>query len=200
MAGECRRDRADEDGQYHAAVRLRALIPLALVVALAVGACGGTEPTRFDETGAPFTFSYPPELQKVFADTGREVKGQDPLYRVALGADETNVVVAATYDVGKDTAKIKPAKLAVAVERAARSLAKAMNADVPKRSDGTLGVMKAAIFEFQAPKRGLTTRVFYAFQGQTQYFLRCQWDEAGANVIPAACDEVAETFQPATAG
>jgi hypothetical protein len=186
---------ADEVGQYDRGVRLRVLIPLALALALPVAACGGSDATRFKETGAPFTFSYPPDLQRVFADTGREVKGQDPLYRVALGTDETNVVVAATYDVGKDTAKIKPTKLAVAVERAARSLAKAMDAEVPKRSDGTLGDMKAAIFEFQAPKRGLTTRVYYAFQGKTQYFLRCQWDDAGADAIPAACDEVARTFK-----
>lgn len=177
-------------------MRLRVLIPLALAAGLLVAACGGSDAERFEEKGAPFTFSYPPDLQKVFADTGREVKGQDPLYRVALGTDETNVVVAATYDVGKDTAKIKPAKLAVAVERAARSLAKAMDAEVPKRSDGALGDLPAAIFEFAAPKRGLTTRVYYAFQGKTQYFLRCQWDDAGADAIPAACDEVAETFAP----
>lgn len=200
MAGECRRDRGDEGGQYHADVRLRALIPLALVSALVLAACGGSDADRFEEQGAPFSFAYPPDLQKVFADTGREVKGQDPVYRVALGTDETNVVVAATYDVGRDTAKIKPAKLAVAVERAARSLARAMDAEVPKRSDGTLGDLPAAIFEFEAPKRGLTTRVYYAFQGKTQYFLRCQWDESGADAIPAACDEVAETFQPAAAG
>lgn len=199
MAGECRRDRGDEGGQYHAGVRLRALIPLALLSALVLAACGGSDAERFEEKGAPFTFSYPPDLQRVFADTGREVKGQDPVYRVALGTDETNVVVAATYDVGKDTAKIKPAKLAVAVERAARSLAKAMDAKVPKRSDGTLGDLPAAIFEFEAPRRGLTTRVYYAFEGRTQYFVRCQWDDAGAAEIPAACDEVAETFAPAAA-
>jgi hypothetical protein len=200
MAGECRRDRVDGGGHYDAAVRMRALIPLALASALVLAACGGSDADRFEEKGAPFTFSYPTELQKVFADTGREVKGQDPVYRVALGTDETNVVVAATYDVGKDTAKIKPAKLAVAVERAARSLARAVDAEVPKRSDGTLGDMPAAIFEFAARKRGLTTRVYYAFQGRTQYFVRCQWDDAGATTIPAACDEVAETFAPAAAG
>ena len=70
---------------------------------------------------------------------------------------------------------------------------------MPKRSDGTLGDLPAAIFEFEAPKRRLTTRVYYAFEGKTQYFLRCQWDDAGADEIPAACDKVAETFAPAAA-
>lgn len=168
------------------------------VLALALAACGGADDgVRFGEEGAPFTFSYPANLQKVFADTGREIKGLDPAYRVAIGTDETNVVVAATYDLPQDTAKVKPERLAIAVERAARALVRAQGGSPPEKSETTLGDLPATQFQFTAPRRGLTTRLIYAFEGKTQYFVRCQWDEDGTETIPAACDQVRESFAPA---
>lgn len=168
------------------------------LAALVLAACGGSENgVKFGEAGAPFTFTYPADLQKVFADTGREIKGLDPAYRVAVGTDETNVVVAATYDLPQDTSKVKPDKLAIAVERAARALVRAQGGSPPTKSETTLGDLPATQFEFSAKRRGLTTRLIYAFEGKTQYFVRCQWNEDGAETIPAACDEVRESFAPA---
>jgi len=197
MGRQCRRQGVTGRAQYSSGVHKRLAIPLLLIVAMLASACGGSDADTFSEPGAPFTFDYPPELQKVFADTGRETKGLEPTYRVSLGTDETNVVVVATYDVDKDTTKIAPAKLAISVERAARALARAMQADPPQRSEAELGEMPATAFEFSASQRGLTTRLYYAFEGKTQFFVRCQWDALGEDVIPGACDEVASSFTPA---
>ncbi len=179
--------------------RLPALaVVLVLTLAGGLSACGGGTPEEnFADDGAPFSFSYPADLQKVFADTGREIKGMDPAYRVALGTDETNVVVAATYALKQDVSKVKKAKLAIAVERAARTLVRAMGGSPPKKTATELGDLPATQFEYTAKRRGLTTRLIYAFEGKTQYFIRCQWNEDGADVIPGACDEVVKTFKPA---
>jgi hypothetical protein len=181
------------------AARRRSLLAVALLGLITVlAACGGgEEPDRFTEDGAPFSFSYPPDLQKVFADTGREIKGVEPDYRVAFGIDETNVVVAATYPLMREVAMVEETDLQVAVQRAARALAKALKADLPERTETKLGDLPATQYEFTDRAGNLTTRLLYAFEGKTQYFVRCQWDADGEDAIPAACDEVAETFSPA---
>ena len=121
----------------------------------------------------------------------------EPAYRVAFGTDETNVVVAASYDLNQDVAKVKQAKLDVAVERAARALIRAMNGSPPEKTSTKLGDLPATQFEFSARNQGLTTRLIYAFEGKTQYFVRCQWNDEGTETIPGACDEVVKTFKPA---
>ena len=176
--------------------RLAPLLVIALVGGL-IAACGGSSTATFDESGAPFTFQYPQDLHKVFANTGREIKGLPPKYRVALGTDETNVVVVAQYALAKDVSKVKKTALAVAVERSARALARALNGTPPKSSATTMGDLPATQFQFATKSGSLTTRLVYAFQGRTQYFVRCQWDDTGADAIPAACDEVVKTLKPA---
>ena len=177
--------------------RLAPALLLIVLAALALAACGGSGSATFEDDGAPFTFEYPKDLQRVFANTGREIQGVKPAYKVALGTDETNVVVVAEYKLAKDVSKLKPAKLAVAVERSARALARALKGTVPKRSDAELGGLPATQFEFQTQGDTLTTRLLYAFEGKTQYFLRCQWNADGKDAIPGACEKVAETFKPA---
>lgn len=174
------------------------LIVLTGVFVLVTTACGGgdTEENRFAEEGAPFAFSYPPTVQKVFADTGREIKGREPTYRVAFGTDETNVVVLATYSLDKDVAEYDRTDLEVAVQRNARALAKALDAPAPERVEGQLGDLPATVYTFDSGDGMLTTRLVYAFEGTTQYFLRCQWDAANQEVIEPACDEAMETFEP----
>ena len=175
----------------------RFALPLVLLAAFALAACGGSDSASFSEAGAPFSFDYPKDLQKVYADTGREIKGLPPKYRVALGTDETNVVVVAQYALAKDVSKVKKTALAVAVERSARALARALKGTPPKASKTTMGDLPATQFQFETKSGSLTTRLVYAFQGKTQYFVRCQWDDAGKDAIPAACDQVVKTLKPA---
>ncbi len=200
MAVECKRDEVLDCAQYHAVMHRR-LLPLALLAliitgALGLSACGGDDGTTFDDAGAPFTFQYPKDLQKVFANTGREIQGLPPKYKVALGTDETNVVVVAYYQLPKDVSKIKKNALAVAVERSARALARALKGTVPKSTSTQMGDLPATQFEFSTQSKSLTTRLVYAFEGKKQYFLRCQWNADGQDTIPGACDMVAESFEP----
>ncbi|MGI9187812.1 MAG: hypothetical protein ACR2J9_09935 [Gaiellales bacterium] len=173
-----------------------ALLALALTAALGLTACGGSDGTTFDDAGAPFTFQYPKDLHKVYAKTGREIQGLPPKYKVALGTDETNVVVVAYYQLPKDVSKLKKSALAVAVARSARALSRALNGTIPKSTSTQMGDLPATQFEFSTQSKSLTTRLVYAFQGKQQYFLRCQWNADGADAIPSACDQVASSFSP----
>jgi hypothetical protein len=201
MTLKCKREGDPDRAQYHASMHRR-LFPSVLIAlvavgaALGLGACGGSDGTTFEESRAPFTFSYPSDLQKVYAQTGREIQGLPPKYKVALGTDETNVVVAAYYQLPKDVSKLKKGALAVAVERSARALSRALKGSVPQRTETTLGDLPATQFEFSTQGKTLTTRLIYAFQGKQQYFLRCQWNAAGEETIPGACDQVRESFKP----
>lgn len=201
MAAECSREGDSCRAQYHAGMSRR-LLPLAalavvLVAALGLAGCGGSDSATFDDAGAPFTFQYPQDLHKVFADTGREIQGLPPKYKVSLGTDAANVVVVANYKLPKDVSKLKKAALAIAVERSARALARALKGTVPKSSSTQLGDLPATQFDFSTKTTSLTTRLIYAFQGKEQYFVRCQWNADGKDAIPSACDQVAETFAPA---
>ena len=200
MTLKCKREGDPDRAQYHAGMHRRllpsALLALVVGAALGLGACGGSDGTAFEEPGAPFTFSYPADLQKVYAQTGREIQGLPPKYKVALGTDETNVVVVAYYQLPKDVSKIKKNALAVAVERSARALARALKGTVPKSTSTQMGDLPATQFEFSTQSKSLTTRLVYAFQGKQQYFLRCQWNAAGEETIPGACDQVRESFKP----
>ena len=200
MVVECKREGDLDRAQYHGDMhrRLLPLAVLALTIAAAIGVagCGGSDGTTFKDEGAPFTFQYPKELQKVYANTGREIQGLPPKYKVALGTDETNVVVVAYYQLPKDVSKLKKNALAIAVERSARALSRALKGTVPKKSSTQMGDLPATQFEFSTQSKSLTTRLVYAFQGKQQYFLRCQWNADGAETIPGACDQVAETSAP----
>lgn len=200
MTQKCKREDALDRAQYHAGMHRRLLpvaaLALVLLAAMGLSACGGSDGTTFDEDGAPFTFQYPSDLQKVYANTGREIQGLRPKYKVALGKDETNVVVVAYYALPKDVSKLKKGALAVAVERSARALSRALKGTTPKRSETSMGDLPATQFEFSTQSKSLTTRLVYAFQGKQQYFLRCQWNADGADTIPSACDQVASSFKP----
>ena len=202
MGRECSREGDLDHAQYHSGMhrRLPTLAALAVAVAVAIGlaGCGGSDGTTFDDAGAPFTFQYPKDLHKVYANTGREIQGLPPKYKVALGTDETNVVVVAYYQLPKDVSKLKKSALAVAVERSARALARAPKGTVPKSSSTQLGDLPSTQFEFSTQSKSLTTRLVYAFQGKQQYFLRCQWNAAGQDAIPGACDQIASSDWPSS--
>ncbi len=200
MGVKCRHEGDLDCAEYHAGMPRRLSLLVVLVLALGLGlgltACGGSDGTTFDDDGAPFSFQYPKELHKVFANTGREIQGLPPKYKVALGTDETNVVVVANYQLPKDVSKLKKTALAVAVARSARALSRALDGTVPKSSSTQMGDLPATQFEFSTQSKSLTTRLVYAFQGKQQYFLRCQWNDAGQDTIPGACDQVASSFSP----
>ena len=177
--------------------RLAPALLAAALLALGLAGCGGSDSATFSDSGAPFTFSYPKDLHRVYANTGREIKGLPPKYRVALGTDESNVVVVAQYALAKDVSKLKKGALAIAVERSARALARAMGGTPPKAGTTSMGDLPATQFEFSTKSGSLTTRLVYAFQGKTQYFVRCQWEDPSKDAITAACDEVVKTLQPA---
>ncbi len=180
--------------------RLRA--PAALLLALAVAGCGGDDADAvavetYDQAGAPFRFSYPVELTKQAENTGREVKGRSPVHKVAVGRDQTNVVVVAVYRLKKPVDRFKPSDFQAVLDRAARSLAAAQKVKVERRGTGKLGDLPSTVYDLTASDQGVRQRLVYAFRGTSQFFVRCQWDPAGEDVVRRACAEVERSLEPA---
>ena len=182
--------------------RVPAVVPLLAVLAtgLAAASCGGSDADAlavYDQEGAPFRFSYPPAFTTQAENTGPEVKGRAPVHKVAVGRDETNVVVVAAYRLKKPVEQFKPSDFAAVLDRAAATLAGARKVRVARRGTGKLGDLDSTIYELTPTASGLEQRLVYAFRGTTQYFVRCQWDAAGRAALEPGCDEVQRTFRPA---
>ena len=173
----------------------------AAVVAVGGAACGGdadgeTLPT-YDQAGAPFRFSYPEAFTTQAENTGPEVKGRAPVHKVAVGRDETNVVVVAAYRLRKPVEEFKPSDFAAVLDRAAAALAGARKVRVARRSSGSLGGLPSTVYDLTPTTGGVEQRLVYAFRGTTQFFVRCQWDAGGKEFLEAGCDEVQRSFRPA---
>lgn len=182
----------------------RAAAPALLVALATTTACGDSSKAasglEFKETGAPFTFSYPDGLTRQLGPVGREFQGRMPRYRVAIGSDETNVVVVAQYRLrgAKPVEQYDPKAFGAYVDDAARTLAGAAETRVKGRSRGRLGGLPSWSYELTTTPAGRGTRLIFAFRGHIQYFVRCQWDDAGRSEIAAACAEVQRTFRPSS--
>jgi hypothetical protein len=175
---------------------MRRVLALLACVAVVAGCGGDDEATeaRFDEEGAPFAFDYPPAFEKVFTPQ-RQIEGSKPTYEVLHGTDEANWVLAATYDTGAPVDLADPEDQRT-VDRVAQHLATATGWKAGARQEGKLGPLPAFSYPIENIEAGLEGRLVYAFNGPTEYFMRCEWDTDGADVIPGGCDQVQESFEP----
>ncbi len=192
-------------GSYHHGVRRHAPAPAValatlLATALLGAGCGddaeGEALASYDQQGAPFRFSYPPAFTTQAENTGPEVKGRAPVHKVAVGRDETNVVVVAAYRLRKPVEEFAPSDFAAVLDRAATTLARARKVRIARRATGKLGDLSSTVYELTPTAGGIEQRLVYAFRGTTQFFVRCQWDAAGKAFVRAGCDEVQRTFRP----
>src|SRR5947209_4082678 len=126
----------------------RPVPPICLaLVCLLPGACGGSGPPKqatFSESAAPFTFSYPGGFDKLFSVTGKELR--KPTFRVSYGTDETNLVQVSTYRLAKPVESYSPATFDADVQLAMLAIARSAGLTIASRSVGTLGPLKAKVF------------------------------------------------------
>jgi hypothetical protein len=176
---------------------VRRVVAFVACLAVLVSACGGSsdpEQARFEESGAPFAFDYPNAFSKVFTPQ-KQIVGRNPTFQVLYGTDDLNWVLAATYDTKKAVDLADPTDQS-RVDLAAKSLGKATGWAVGDRQSVKLGPLPAFAYALEKIDEGREGRLVYAFNGPTQYFLRCEWDVDGQAVIPGGCDQVQRTLVP----
>ena len=167
-------------------------ITAVLVVIAVLAGCGGSSDARFAADGAPVEFRYPKTLTEL-PNSGRQIKGRDPVFTTTVGIDDANAIVVATYAIKRAAESYEPAVFEEFVGAAVRAIARAGNQRIAKSDRGKLAGLDAFIYELQGD--GPATTHVLAFKGRTQYFVRCQTDVGHEQEIADACTRVRETLK-----
>ena len=180
-------------------MRSRALVA-AVVACLTLGSCGeGSKTTTFSDAGAGFTFRYPSDFSRGFANVGAEFRGRAPAFRAAVGLDSTNVLVVSRYAIKRAYESYGGyQRFQPYVDTAVRTIARADKARITGSSRGKLGDLDAYVFDLDLGD-GRSERLVFGFRGTNQYFLRCNRNAAQADRIKAACADAQSTFAPTSA-
>jgi len=152
--------------------------------------------------GSGITFLYPKTWQPLPDVNFTLGSDSGPSGRIVLapppsGLDVNNNVVVATYALQQSTAGASSASL--------RSVVKSLLADIRRQgatverpiSGGHLGDTPAFLVTIGSRIPGgpiLQSRMFFAFEGSTEYFVACQSTPEGRATITAACKQIVSSF------
>jgi hypothetical protein len=165
-----------------------------LVMALAAG-CGGGGDKTFTAASAGFSFKYPSSFDDLGSAPGRQIQGRPPAFTHAVGMDSVNFIIASRYVLRRAFESIPRAAFQQSVDSAARAIATAEASRITSRSTGTMGGAPLFLYQLATPDGSQRSTLAFAFRGTGEYFLRCQWDAAGKDVMPKACDKARSSFE-----
>jgi hypothetical protein len=184
-----------------------------IVVALAViagyfvfGRSGGAGEQTFARSGAPFTFKYPKDFRQRRLDGG--VALNKPAYQVGFGLDESNYLLASTYklgftvqDDGSATGpkgqQLTPDQINHDIDVTIAKLASQAGFTQKGVESGSLGSLRARIYDYAKADGSLASTFVVALSGTTEYYVTCQSSPRGETRIAKACDRVLASFAPA---
>jgi hypothetical protein len=184
-----------------------------IVIALAVigayfvlGRGGGTGDQTFSRAGAPFTFSYPKDFHERRLDGG--VALNKPTYQVGFGLDASNYLLASTYKLGFKVAadgsatgpkgqQLTPDQINHDIDVTIAKLAGQAGFTQKGVESGSLGSLRARIYDYGKADGSLSSRFVIALSGSTEYYVTCQSSPQGETRITKACDRLLSSFSPA---
>jgi hypothetical protein len=184
-----------------------------IVIALAVigayfvlGRGGGTGDQTFSRAGAPFTFSYPKDFHERRLDGG--VALNKPTYQVGFGLDASNYLLASTYKLGFKVAadgsatgpkgqQLTPDQINHDIDVTIAKLAGQAGFTQKGVESGSLGSLRARIYDYAKADGSLSSRFVVALSGSTEYYVTCQSSPQGETRITKACDRLLSSFSPA---
>ena len=184
-----------------------------IVIALAViagyfvfGRSSGTGEQTFAQAGAPFTFRYPSDFHQRRLDGG--VALNKPVFQVGFGLDESNYLLASTYklgftvqDDGSATGpkgqQLTPDQINHDIDVTIAKLASQAGLTQKGVESGSLGKLRARIYDYAKSDGSLASTFVVALDGNTEYYVTCQSSPRGEKRITKACDRLLQTFAPA---
>jgi hypothetical protein len=184
-----------------------------IVVALAVigayfafGRSGGTGDQTFAKTGAPFTFSYPKDFHQRRLAGG--VALNRPAYQVGFGLDQSNYLLASTYKLGFTVEQdgsatgpkgqqLTPDQINHDIDVTIAKLAGQAGFTQKAVESGSLGPLRARIYDYAKPDGSLSSTFVVALDGKTEYYVTCQSSPRGETRIAKACARLLSSFAPA---
>jgi DnaJ domain len=189
-----------------------AIVGAVVVVAVAVIAAyfllsgGGSSSQTFAKAGAPFTFKYPDGFRARQLDGG--IALNKPTYQVGFGIDENNYLLASTYklgftvqDDGSATGpkgqQLTPNQIDHDIDVTIAKLAQQAGFVQKSVVSGSLGQLRARIYDYAKPNGSLASTFVVALRGNTEYYVTCQSSPRGAARIAKGCDKLLSSFAPA---
>ncbi len=189
-----------------AIVGVVALVAVAVIAAYFLLSGGGSSSQTFAKAGAPFTFKYPDGFRARRLDGG--IALNKPTYQVGFGIDENNYLLASTYklgftvqDDGSATGpkgqQLTPNQIDHDIDVTIAKLAQQAGFVQKSVVSGSLGQLRARIYDYAKPDGSLTSTFVVALKGNTEYYVTCQSSPRGAARITKACDKLLSSFAPA---
>ncbi|MEO9175952.1 MAG: J domain-containing protein [Gaiellales bacterium] len=183
-----------------------AVVALAVIAGYFVLRGGSSGEQTFAKAGAPFTFKYPNDFRARRLDGG--VALNRPTYQVGYGIDADNYLLASTYklgftvqDDGSATGpkgqQLTPNQIDHDIDVTIAKLAEQAGFTQKSVESGSLGSLRARIYDYAKPDGSLASTFVVALQGKTEYYVTCQSSPRGAARITKACDRLLATFAPA---
>jgi hypothetical protein len=189
-----------------AIVGVVALVAVAVIAGYFLLSGGGSSSQTFAKAGAPFTFKYPNDFRARRLDGG--IALNKPTYQVGFGIDENNYLLASTYklgftvqDDGSATGpkgqQLTPNQIDHDIDVTIAKLAQQAGFKQKSVVSGSLGQLRARIYDYAKPDGSLTSTFVVALRGNTEYYVTCQSSPRGAARITKACDKLLSSFSPA---
>jgi hypothetical protein len=178
------------------------------VIAIAVIAAffllrGGTSDDTFARAAAPFSFKYPKDFHARRLDGG--VALNKPSYQVGFGIDSDDYLLASTYKLGFTVQadgsatgpkgqQLTPNQIDHDIDVTIAKLATQAGFTQKGVQSGSLGPLRARIYDYAKADGSLASTFIVALQGQTEYYVTCQSTPKNQARITKACNRLLATF------
>jgi hypothetical protein len=186
------------------------IVGIVILAAIAViagyflyGRTTGSGEQTFAKAGAPFTFRYPKDFHQRRLDGG--VALNKPTYQIGFGLDSSNYLLASTYKLGFTVQadgsatgpkgqQLTPDQINHDIDVTIAKLAGQAGFKQQGVESGSLGPLRARIYDYAKPDGSLSSTFVVALQGKTEYYVTCQSSPRGEKVIAKACARLLATF------
>lgn len=165
--------------------------------ASATGTPGTTGPEGETFSGNGVSFAFPEDWDE-FTVSETSASAGNELWSEAIGIDDVNFVSIAGYEINIDITSTNIDEQAEHVGEQMGALFAQAGGDLVSGPDITeIDGLPALAFVGTAVNPSGTTvesRLVLAFDGMTEYFVNCQYDDRGESEIVAGCNLILSTF------
>jgi hypothetical protein len=167
---------------------------------------GGPGDQQFQRANAPFSFKYPATMHPRTLAGG--VALNKPTYQVGFGLGPNDYLMASTYrlgftvqDDGSATGPkgqtLTPTQIDHDIDVTIAKLASQAGLSSRAQQSGSLGPLRARIYDYAKQDGSLMSTFVVALDGNTEYYVTCQSTPANQDAMQKACNRLLQTFVPA---
>jgi hypothetical protein len=160
----------------------------------------GSTPETSSYADNGVSFDYPSDWQLLDQTGATSSTGGDQLWTQALGLglSEASVVIVSAYQLRLDVSKVPPEQLKTEIDATLDQLTQqAGGSRVGGLETTTLGSLhgyEATIDATSPAGSAVQSRVVFAFDGDLEYYVNCQYEPDARSAILDGCDAIQESF------